>query len=111
MRQLEFDLLVPVLEQVGVESTIFIPHFLFGYLWVEQDLSKHSQVHDSGHILGCLHASKENHHFEWENQLFLWPFSMSQTVRLLSDYFTPTEDGKPPTGPIIIVVGGFFCGT
>jgi hypothetical protein len=22
----------------------------------------------------------ENHHFSWENPLFLWPFSMSQTL-------------------------------
>jgi len=29
-----------------------------------------------------IQETMENHHFQWVNPLFLWPFSMSQTVGL-----------------------------
>ena len=29
-----------------------------------------------------VYTTMENHHFQWVNPLFLWSFSMSQTVKL-----------------------------
>ena len=45
----------------------------------------------------------ENHHFSWENSLFQWPFSMSQTVSLPEG-----TSGDPPyfAGESILFQGG-----
>jgi len=37
----------------------------------------HSMLETMGYPLVNIHITMENHHFQWENSLFLWPFSIA----------------------------------
>ena len=67
------------------------------YFWGHYIVQEHIRFHGEKETcflvtLWQTNITMENHNFSWVNQLFLWPFSMSQTVSLPEGKIFPSTN-------------------
>ena len=68
-------------------------YYFFGHYIVQEHIRFHGEKETCFLVtLWQTNITMENHNFSWANQLFLWPFSMSQTVSLPEGKIFPSTN-------------------